>query len=64
MNTNYSDYKWPEKLYKLNLNGTIEVGVHPGNKEDWRIQEVETCKIFRNLIQSDNKYNLINWNNF
>ena len=63
MNTNYSDYKWPEKLYNLNLNGTIEIGVHPGSKEDWRIHEVETCKIFRDLIKSNNKYNLINWNN-
>ena len=61
MNTNYSDFKWPEKLLNLKIKGSLEVGIHPGSKEDWRLQEVETCKILKKLINSSDTHHLINW---
>ena len=62
MNTNYKNYKWPEHLSKLKINGSIEVGVHPGSKESWRSHEVETSLILADLIKKNDKFNLISWN--
>lgn len=62
MNTNYNNHKWPEHLSSLKINGSIEVGVHPGSKEGWRSQEVETSLILADLIKKNDEFNLISWN--
>lgn len=62
MNLNKNDFNWPKNLFKLNIFGSLEIGVHPGSKENWRIKEFESCLIISEIMKKNKKYNLINWN--
>ena len=46
------------KIY--NIFGSLEIGVHPGSKENWRIKEFESCLIISEIMKKNKKYNLIN----
>ncbi|MDC0876561.1 ChbG/HpnK family deacetylase [Candidatus Pelagibacter sp.] len=53
---------WLGPLFKKNIFGSLEIGVHPGSKENWRIKEFESCLIISEIMKKNKKYNLINWN--
>ena len=38
-NTNYKNDNWPLMISNLKREGSIEVGIHPGYNEKWRIHE-------------------------
>ena len=65
MSANSMDTDWAEtiaaKLADLSKNKVIEIGVHPGNIEDWRKQEKVDILAFYELIK--HKHNIITWNN-
>jgi len=61
MNSNKNNSNWPKDLFELNIKGSLEIGVHPGSKENWRIKEFESCLIISEIIKKNNEYNLINW---
>lgn len=65
MPTNYYDVAWAEEILNVisSLDGehTLEIGVHPGFDEEWRLQEYKDILLFSNLIRESNN-KLINWN--
>lgn len=65
MSANSMDTNWAKdidtQLTTITRGGVIEVGVHPGNYEEWRKQEKDDMMAFYEIIK--HKYNIINWNN-
>lgn len=66
MPANTLDTEWSGCMYKnlMNFpqNKVIEIGVHPGNAESWRVQEKADMEDFyRQIILHD--HNVICWNN-
>ena len=62
MDSYHQDMNWPEIISKLKLNGSIEIGVHPGSDLEWKIKETENTILFSNKIKKDSNFNIINWN--
>lgn len=60
MDTYWSDAIW-DKITQLPPSFTLEIGVHPGISEDWRVQEHEEIEKFAHRI-SRTGHKLINWN--
>ena len=54
------DSDWPARLLAKHLDGSLEIGVHPGHKEDWRRHE---CASIKELVILAREYNhkLIGW---
>ena len=65
MSANAMDTNWSEaiatQLSILPSNKVVEVGVHPGNTEEWRKQEKADMLAFYKVIEL--YHNTINWNN-
>ena len=61
MNSNKNDSNWMKDLFELNINGSLEIGVHPGPRVDWRAKEFESCLIISEIIKKNKEYNLTNW---
>jgi predicted glycoside hydrolase/deacetylase ChbG (UPF0249 family) len=64
MPTNSFDVEWAEEILEiislLDNENTIEIGVHPGYAEQWRLQEYKDILLFSNLVRESNNQ-LINW---
>ena len=61
MDSYHQDMNWPEIISKLKLNGSIEIGVHPGSDLEWKIKETENTILFSDKIKKDSNFNIINW---
>lgn len=65
MAANSFDTNWAdsiiEQIAKLGDEKTIEVGVHPGYTEDWRINEFNDINDFATKLKNT-KHQIINWN--
>ncbi len=66
MAANSFDTNWAdsilEQMEKIDSDKSIEVGVHPGYNEQWRINEFNDIIDFATKLKSTN-HTLINWNN-
>lgn len=66
MAANSFDKNWSENILKqmdsLPNNAVLEVGVHPGKKEEWRRNEFNDICKFANMIKNT-KHEITNWNN-
>lgn len=66
MAANNFDTDWSENILRqldtLDDNATIEIGIHPGHKEEWRQHEFDDIHHFALLLKST-KHKVINWNN-
>lgn len=66
MPANTMDINWSKKLLNIassiDTQSTLEVGVHPGNHENWRKQEYKDILVFASAIKETN-HELINWHN-
>lgn len=45
------DGQWPEQLLRRAWTGTLEVGVHPGRAEAWRVRERDDAARLRELLR-------------
>jgi predicted glycoside hydrolase/deacetylase ChbG (UPF0249 family) len=65
MPANSSDVHWSDSLLKiiscLPPQTILELGVHPGNNEDWRKDEYRDICDFADKIRKQTNYELINW---
>lgn len=59
MDTGWSDYILREMEF-LPADATIEIGVHPGYNENWRLREFEDIMDFAKKVR--NKHNIVTWN--
>lgn len=66
MPANSFDTNWSNTvLSNINTlveNSTLEIGVHPGFQEEWRLNEYKDLLLFGQLLQGSS-HKLINWNN-
>ena len=50
-------------ISNLKREGSIEVGIHPGYNEKWRIHEKNNLENLSKLIKNSDKHSIINWEN-
>ena len=66
MSANNMDVGWADKLLaemdKLPQDAVIEIGVHPGHKEEWRQHEYDDIIEFANKLRLSRRHEIINWN--
>ena len=66
MSANNMDVGWADKLLaemdKLPQDAVIEIGVHPGHKEEWRQREYDDIIEFANKLRLSRRHEIINWN--
>lgn len=66
MSANNMDTGWADailtKMDKLPQDAVIEIGVHPGHKEEWRQHEYDDIIEFANKLKASGKHQTINWN--
>lgn len=66
MSANNMDRGWADAILaemdKLPQNDVIEIGVHPGHKEEWRQYEYDDILEFASKLRSEGKHEIINWN--
>lgn len=66
MPANHFDVNWSDailtKMDNLPQDSTIEIGVHPGHKEEWRQHEYDDIIDFATKLRASEKHQIINWN--
>lgn len=66
MSANNMDTGWADcilaQMDKLPQDAIIEIGVHPGHKEEWRWHEYEDIIDFATKLRKTGKHEIINWN--
>lgn len=66
MSANNMDTGWADtilaKMDILPKDATIEIGVHPGHKEEWRQHEYDDIIEFATKLRASRKHQIINWN--
>lgn len=66
MSANSMDTRWSDAIIaqmdKLPQDAIIEIGVHPGYKEEWRRHEYDDIIEFANKLRASGKHEIINWN--
>lgn len=66
MSANNMDTGWAdsilEEMDKLPQDEVIEIGVHPGHKEEWRQHEYNDIIEFANKLRVSGKHEILNWN--
>lgn len=66
MSANNMDTGWADcilaQMDKLPKNAVIEIGVHPGHKEEWRQHEYDDIIDFATKLRKSGKHEIINWN--
>lgn len=66
MSANSMDTRWSDAIIaqmdKLPQDAIIEIGVHPGYKEEWRRHEYDDIIEFANKLRASGKHEMINWN--
>lgn len=66
MSANNMDTNWAdcilEQMDKLPQDAVIEIGVHPGHKEEWRQHEYDDIIEFATKLRASSKHEIINWN--
>lgn len=66
MSANNMDTGWADCILKrmdmLPQDGVIEIGVHPGHKEEWRQHEYDDIIEFATKLRASGKHQIINWN--
>lgn len=66
MSANNIDTGWAdgilEQMDKLPQDAIIEIGVHPGHKEEWRQHEYDDIIEFSTKLRTSSKHQIINWN--
>lgn len=67
MSANNMDKGWADTILaemdKLPKDAIIEIGVHPGHKEEWRQHEYDDIIEFAAKLRASGKHEIINWNN-
>ena len=66
MSANNMDTSWADSILremdKLPQNSIIEIGVHPGHKEEWRQHEYDDIIEFATKLRASGKHEIVNWN--
>ena len=66
MSANNMDRGWADTILaemdRMPQNAIIEIGVHPGHKEEWRRYEYEDIIDFTTKLRASRKHEIINWN--
>lgn len=66
MSANNMDTGWADSMLaqmdKLPQDAVIEIGVHPGHKEEWRQHEYDDIMDFAKKLRASGKHQIINWN--
>lgn len=66
MSANNMDIGWADSILvemgKLPQDAIIEIGVHPGHKEEWRQREYNDIIDFSKKLRASGKHEIINWN--
>lgn len=66
MSANNMDTGWADNVLaqmdSLPQNAVIEIGVHPGHKEEWRQHEYDDIMAFVKKLRASGKHQIINWN--
>lgn len=66
MSANNMDKGWADAILaemdKLPQNAIIEIGIHPGHKEQWRQYEYDDIIDFVSKLRKQKKHEIINWN--
>ena len=66
MSANNMDTGWADcilkQMDKLPQDAVIEMGVHPGHKEEWRQHEYDDIIEFATKLRASSKHEIINWN--
>lgn len=66
MSANNMDTGWADtilrKMDKLPQDSVIEIGIHPGHKEEWRQHEFDDIMEFAQKLKASGKHQIINWN--
>lgn len=66
MSANNMDKGWADTILaemdKLPQEDVIEIGVHPGHKEEWRQYEYDDIIEFASKLRAEGKHDIINWN--
>lgn len=66
MSANNMDTCWADcilaQMDKLPQDAVIEIGVHPGHKEEWRQHEYDDIIEFATKLRANGNHQIINWN--
>jgi len=66
MSANNMDIGWADtvllEMEKLPQDAVIEIGVHPGHKEEWRQHEYDDIIEFAQKLRASGEHEIINWN--
>lgn len=66
MSANNMDTGWADcilvQMNKLPQDAVIEIGVHPGHKQEWRQHEYDDIIEFATKLRASGKHEIINWN--
>ena len=66
MSANNMDTGWADRILeqmgKLPQDAVIEIGVHPGHKEEWRQHEYDDIIEFATKLRASGKHQIVNWN--
>lgn len=66
MSANNLDTGWADtilaKMDKLPQDAIIEIGVHPGHKEEWRQHEYDDIIEFATKLRASGKHEIVTWN--
>lgn len=66
MSANNMDTGWADEILRqmemMPQDAVVEIGVHPGHKEEWRQHEYDDIIEFATKLRASGKHEIVNWN--